>query len=172
MTRQRLFLIAVVCFCALPLLALQAAWQPRDKGLGLGRSSTSKDWVSLESSEQMTVKAGHAQAATLNFRIQDGLHVNSHTPRSVYLIPTTLTLDAPAGMHITQIKYPQATEYHFPFAPKDALLVYTGELPIEMQIKAKAGSYSIPGRLKYQACDHQACNPPKTLLFTLHVTAK
>ena len=109
---------------------------------------------------------------TVKFEIQEGLHVNSHTPLSPYLIPTTVTLDAPKGLHLSDITYPQATEYHFEFAPKDTLLVYTGTLPITMQVKAKAGTYTVPGKLKYQACDHQTCNPPKTLLFNLHVTAK
>ena len=170
--RQRLWIAIAVCFCALPLLALQNAWQPQNKGLNLEGAKASKEWVVLESPQQVALHANQPQSVILNFRIRDGLHINAHKPRSPYLIPTSLTLDPPAGMHIAHIKYPQATEYHFSFAPKDALLVYTGEMPIEVHIQAKAGTYSVPGKLRYQACDNQMCNPPKTLLYTLHVMAK
>jgi hypothetical protein len=168
----RIFSLVLVLASTLPLLALQANWQPKDQGLNLGAAHTSQDWVSLQSSPNVMLAAGKTQAVTLQFQIQQGLHVNSHTPRSAYLIPTTLTLDAPKRLHLSDVAYPQATEYHFPFSPKDSLLVYTGELPITMQAKAKSGAYTVTGKLRYQACDHQACNPPKTLLFTLHVTAK
>lgn len=172
MPRRTLLVLSIVSCCALPLLALQSTWQPRDKGLGLGGAPTSKEWVQLESPQDLAITTAHPQTVTLTFRIQDGLHVNSHTPHSTYLIPTTLTLDAPAGLRVTGMEYPQARDYRFDFAPKDALSVYTGDLPIQIHLQARPGTYSVSAKLRYQACDNRMCNPPKTLLVTLHVTAK
>lgn len=173
MLRRTLLVLWIVsCCAAMPLLAQQPGWQPRDKGLGLGSASVSKEWVQLESSPDLAITTAHPQTVTLTFRIQSGLHVNSHTPRSPYLIPTTLTLDAPKGVRVVGMEYPQARDYRFDFAPKDALSVYTDELPIQIHLRAMPGVYSVPAKLHYQACDNQMCNPPKTLLFTLHVTAK
>lgn len=39
--------------------------------------------------EQVTVPAGKASDITLHFRIAPGLHINSHTPKDEFLIPTT-----------------------------------------------------------------------------------
>ena len=38
--------------------------------------------------EQVTLPAGKSSPVTLHFRIQPNLHINSHTPREQYLIPT------------------------------------------------------------------------------------
>ena len=42
--------------------------------------------------EAQTIGAGRPAVLALHFRIDDGFHVNSHTPKSEFLIPTALTL--------------------------------------------------------------------------------
>lgn len=130
----------------------------------------------MVSSPELSVQAEAPQRdrqnLELRFTIQDGLHINSHTPHSRYLIPTTLTLDAPAGVRIARIDYPQGVDYHFHFSPKEALSVYTGTFSVLVQVHAKTGRHTVHGRLHYQACDDRTCNPPKTLPLTLDVTAK
>lgn len=174
--RIPILLCCCLCCCALPLLASQSQWQPRDKGMdfGSGNAHGEKQWVRMESPQDWTFSAGHPQVVVLNFQVDDGLHVNSHTPHSPYLIPTTLTLDAPAGVHVTEMQYPPAKDSNFHSASKDTLSIYTGAFPIQIHMQAKPGVYSVQGKLRYQACDNQMriCNPPRTLLFTLRVTAK
>ncbi len=174
MQKRRLLFGAVLAACAMTMTA-QSAWQPAHSGIGFGQASA-KQWVQMVSSPELTVKAGKQAAATqdvdVQFAIQTGLHINSHTPNSHYLIPTTITLDAPTGVEIAKIEYPQGVDYHFQFAPKDALSVYTGEFGVRMHVHAKPGRYTIHGQLRYQACDDRACNPPKTLPLTLYVTAQ
>ncbi len=108
----------------------QAGWQPAPHGIGFG-APKSKQWVQMVSSPQVAVKATSPAAAAkdveLRFTIQQGLHINSHTPHSEFLIPTTLTLETTPGVEIAQVEYPQGVDYHFQFSPKDALSVYTGE---------------------------------------------
>ncbi|HEX4020653.1 MAG TPA: protein-disulfide reductase DsbD domain-containing protein [Acidobacteriaceae bacterium] len=163
---------ALLVFCAPQLLAFQSSWQPKDQGLNLAGSAKDKGYVHLVSATEVTVPAGQSHPVTLKFLVNSGLHVNSHTPRSVYLIPTDLKLDTPAGMHITDLQFPQGTDFYFHFAPKNALSVYTGEFAVNARVKAAPGTYPVHGKLHYQACDNEICNPPKTLQFTVLVTAK
>lgn len=153
----------------------QSAWQPAPHGIGFG-APKSKQWVQMVSSPQVAVKASTPSAAPkdieLRFTIQTGLHINSHTPHSEFLIPTTLTLDKTPGLQIAQVDYPQGVDYHFQFSPKDALSVYTGEFAVAVRLHARAGHYAVHGQLHYQACDNRACNPPQTLPLHLDVTAR
>lgn len=153
----------------------QSSWQPGPTGIGFSAPQGAQ-WVRMVSSPELSVKAGAPQRdrqnLELRFRIQDGLHINSHTPHSRYLIPTTLTLDAPAGVRIVRIDYPQGVDYRFHFSPNEALSVYTGTFSVLVQVHAGAGRHTVHGRLHYQACDDRTCNPPKTLPLTLDVTAK
>jgi hypothetical protein len=42
-----------------------------------------------------------------------------------------------------------------------------------MRVKVAAvGTQTIPATLRYQACDSNACMPPRNLPFTLEITAK
>jgi hypothetical protein len=150
----------------------QAGWQPAPRGIGFG-APKSKQWVQMVSSPQVAVKATSPAAAKdveLRFTIQQGLHINSHTPHSEFLIPTTLSLETTPGVEIAQVEYPQGVDYHFQFSPKDALSVYTGAFAVVVRLHAHAGHYALHGQLHYQACDNKACNPPQTLPLQLDVT--
>lgn len=166
-------LLAAGFLCAGGAVA-QSAWQPRPRGIGFG-APKSKQWVQMVSSPQVQVKAtSHAAApknVELRFTIEQGLHINSHTPHSEFLIPTTLTLERTPGVEIARIDYPPGVDYHFQFSPKDALSVYTGDFAVVVGLHARAGHYVMHGQLHYQACDNKACNPPQTLPVQLDVTA-
>jgi hypothetical protein len=166
--------LAAGIVCAAGSMA-QSGWQPAPHGIGFG-APKSKQWVQMVSSPQVAVKATSPAAAPkdveLRFTIQQGLHINSHTPHSEFLIPTTLTLEKTPGIKIAQVDYPQGVDYHFEFSPKDALNVYTGEFSVLVRLHAHAGHYAMHGQLHYQACDNKACNPPQTLPVRLDVTAR
>lgn len=161
---------SIACLSA---IMAQSAWQPGPRGIGFGQQKP-KQWVQLASSPRISIKAA-ATARTnveLRFRIQDGLHINSHTPHSSFLIPTALTLDTTSGVQIAQIDYPKGVDYHFQFSPRDALSVYTGEFAVQIHLRTRAGRYMIHGHLHYQACDDRTCNPPRTLPVQLEITAR
>ena len=130
-----------------------------------------KQYVSYAAEEQ-TVKAGKKAVVELRFRVMDGFHVNSHTPKSELLIPTNLTLDAAAGVKADAIEYPAGTVYSFSFEPGEKLDVYSGAFTVKLPVVAEAGSHTVSGVLRYQACDNAACYPPKSLPVQFVVTAK
>src|SRR5215475_2260754 len=76
------------------------------------------------------VTRGEPGTVDLAFRVGAGFHVNSNTPRSDFLIPTTLKLDPPADIVVEKITYPPGIDSSFPFAPDEKLNVYSGDFSI------------------------------------------
>jgi DsbC/DsbD-like thiol-disulfide interchange protein len=130
-----------------------------------------KQYVTYVADEQNLI-AGKKSVLTLQFRVVDGYHVNSHTPKSELLIPTNLTLQPDAGVKAAAAEYPAGTAYSFSFEPGEKLDVYTGTFTVKIPVVAQAGQHTIAGTLHYQACDNAACYPPKSLPVQLAVTAK
>jgi cytochrome c biogenesis DsbD-like protein len=123
--------------------------------------------VSMAPSPLVSVTRGKPNTVNLRFHVGSGFHVNSNKPKSEFLIPTALRLNAPTDIMIGRISYPSGEEMSFAFAPEDKLSVYTGEFPLTVEVRPLAGvvpgKYMIHGELRYQACDNAACYPPKKL---------
>jgi DsbC/DsbD-like thiol-disulfide interchange protein len=126
----------------------------------------------LYAAEQQNVAAGKRTVLELHFRVVDGFHVNSHTPKSELLIPTQITLQPVAGVKAEPLEYPAGTSYSFSFDPTEKLDVYTGVFTVKLPVVAEAGAHNVDGTLRYQACDHAACYPPKSLPVQVIFTAK
>jgi len=122
--------------------------------------------------DQQNVAAGKRSVLELHFRVVDGFHVNSHTPKSELLIPTQITLQPAAGVKAEAIQYPAGTSYSFSFDPTEKLDVYSGAFTVKLPVVADAGTHTLDGTLRYQACDHAACYPPKSLPVQVIFTAR
>ncbi len=122
--------------------------------------------------EQQDVTAGKRSVLELHFRVVDGFHVNSHTPKSELLIPTQVAFQAAAGVKAEALEYPVGTSYSFSFDPSEKLDVYSGAFTVKLPVVAEAGTHTVDGTLRYQACDHAACYPPKILPVQVTFTAK
>lgn len=124
------------------------------------------------SAEQQIVAAGKRSVLELHFRVVEGFHVNSHTPKSELLIPTQIVLQPAAGVKAEALEYPVGTSYSFSFDPSEKLDVYSGAFTVKVPVVAEAGAHTIEGSLRYQACDHAACYPPKSLPVAVMFMAK
>ena len=122
--------------------------------------------------EQVTVTAGKATAVAMHFRIKDGLHINAHAPKEEYLIPTVLSIPDSSGVRLEWAEYPAGKEFVLPVDPSTKLIVYTGEFAIQTRIVAQAGDHMVEAKLRYQACDDNACLPPKTITVPIDVVGK
>lgn len=122
--------------------------------------------------EQISVAAGKPSAVTLHFRIQQNLHINSHTPREQYLIPTVFSIPESSGVRLASATYPAGADFTLPVDPSQKLLVYSGEFSIEAHIVATPGDHLVEANLHYQACDQNACMPPKTITVPIDVVGK
>jgi hypothetical protein len=123
---------------------------------------------------KVQVHAGASTEVNLDFRIGSEFHINSHTPKSELLIPTVLKLTTPNQLTVADVKYPAGQDVSFPFSPDEKLSVYSGDFSIDTVIKAPAnaaaGTYPVTGTLRFQACDHSACYPPKSIPVQFQVT--
>lgn len=119
--------------------------------------------------EQITVPAGKASPVALHFRIAPGFHINSHSPKEDYLIPTTFSIPADSGVQLASATYPSGTDFTLPLDPSTRLSVYTGEFIIQARIVAPLGNHLVQAGLRYQACDNNACMPPKTITVPIDV---
>jgi hypothetical protein len=122
--------------------------------------------------EQQTIPAGKRSTVELHFKVLDGYHVNSHTPKSDFLIPTELKAQPAAGVTLSPLVYSAGQEFSFSFSPTEKLDVYSGDFIVKMPVVAAAGEHLLDATLHYQACDHAACYPPKTLPVQVLFTAK
>lgn len=122
--------------------------------------------------EQITVAADKPTAVDLHFKVADGLHVNSHTPHTEDLIPTTLKLPETSGVRLANATFPPGTDFAFPADPGEKLSVYTGEFIVHAELVASKGNHLVEATLRYQACDNQTCMPPHSIPVTIDVIAK
>ena len=130
-----------------------------------------KQYIAYAAEEQ-SVRAGKPAVLELEFRVIEGFHVNSHTPKSDLLIPTRVELQPAAGVKVGAAEYPAGQEYSFSFNPKEKLDVYSGGFTVKVPVTAAAGAHELDGTLRYQACDRAACYPPKVLPVQVLFTAK
>ena len=122
--------------------------------------------------EQVTVPAAKPTTIDLHFRIAPGLHINSHTPREKELIPATFSIPASSSARLVEVIYPSGTDFTLPLDPTMKLSVYSGEFILQARIVAVPGDHLVEARLRYQACDSNACMPPKTITAAIDVIGK
>jgi hypothetical protein len=126
----------------------------------------------LYAAEPQSVPAARRAMLELRFQIVPGFHINSHTPKSELLIPTTLNLEPETGVKPGAPVYPAGQLYSFPSVPGEKLDVYAGNFIIRLPVMATPGDHTMDATLKYQACDNASCYPPKSLPIKIVFTAK
>jgi len=112
------------------------------------------------------VSQGAVVQAAIQVTLPEGLHTNANQPRDPSLIPIVLTVDAPAGVSVEEIVYPEATDLAQE-GIEELLAVYEQEFLIGVQLRVvdgmPLGSVVIPASLRYQACDERVCYLPVTV---------
>jgi cytochrome c biogenesis protein CcdA/thiol-disulfide isomerase/thioredoxin len=118
--------------------------------------------------ERPAAAAGSAVRLALKVSLPEGLHTQSNKPLDPTLIPTVLTVDAPAGMTVDEIVYPPAIELRQQ-GLEQPLSVFEREFVVGVQVTlgpaVAAGDLPLPARLRYQACNDMICFPPATAEF-------
>ncbi len=143
-------------------------------GLLWAQNLDDKPFVAMAPVGNVQVRAGATKDVPLDFRIGSQFHINSHTPKSPLLIPTVLKLNPLQPVTVADVKYPAGQDESFPFSPDEKLNVYSGDFSIDALVKVhantSAGTYPVKGELRFQACDHSACYPPRSIPVQFQVT--
>jgi hypothetical protein len=122
--------------------------------------------------EQVTVAAGKDAVVDLHFKVNAGMHINSHEPHEKSLIATRLIVAEIPGLKVSAVDFPAGSEYALAALPNDKLSVYTGEFVLHAHIRAAVGQHVLQAALRYQACDSNSCYPPRQAPVALDVIAK
>jgi hypothetical protein len=163
-------LLAVMTIAAgitpwVPVLGLAASFPHQQDG---GASQALANAASLVKPHVFVSAAPEPQGSAFELAvvvdIASGYHMNSHKPLDEFLIPTTLTVQAPAGLKPGEVVYPAGQSRTFSFSPNKPLSVYSGKATLRLRVQVAAdaalGPQSIPMTLRYQACSDTACLPP------------
>jgi len=130
-------------------------------------------FVDFVAANNIVVSPGHSAPVQFTFHVQDPYHINSSQPLTEELIPTQLHFSLPPEVAFGKLQYPAGKLMSFPFDPNTKLSVYSGDFVIKGVVlapgQASSGTYTVHGELKYQACDNNACYPPKKLPFAFNV---
>ena len=135
-----------------------------------GQSNTSgqtSGYVEFDPLSTVSLNSGHTTPVQFTFHIKSGYHINSSKTLTEYLIPTSIGFTPPPDVVIAKVQYPAGQLISFPFDPTQKLSVYSGDVIVKAAIitqpSAPPGTYTVHGEFKYQACDNNACYPPKKL---------
>jgi thiol:disulfide interchange protein len=112
-------------------------------------------------------RAGSPVRVALKVALPEGLHTQSNKPRDETLIPTTLTVNAPAGVKVDEIVWPRPTDLAQAASSKP-LAVFEREFLVGVQLSPGASALGtddliVPAKLRYQTCDANLCYPPVTV---------
>ena len=118
--------------------------------------------------ERPAVAAGSQVRLALKVSLPESLHTQSNRPADPTLIPTVLTIDAPAGVTVDEIVYPAAIELKQQGLDQP-LQVFEHEFVVGAQVTlgpgVAEGQLTLPGQLRYQACNDMMCFAPTTAGF-------
>lgn len=121
----------------------------------------------------LAARPGESARAELTITIAPTWHVNANPPALDYMIPTQVTIAGGSGLTVGRPAYPAAKKVKLSFEDTE-LAVYDGvtriAVPIAIAKDAATGARTLPGQIKFQACNDQVCLAPTSIPFTLALT--
>jgi hypothetical protein len=179
-----------LAICSLLLLAFTACSQndnaTKQTANSLPNSSSSENSASTSTKAppadvvraevaNVEMKAGGSAEAIVKLTIANGYHINANPPSFSYLKATEITVEPNEDITPGAPVYPASVTRKFAFS-KDPLAVYEGQatikLPLSATSSAKPGAHTLKGNLRIQACDEEACYPPRTIETSIPVSVK
>ena len=128
-------------------------------------SQSASDVTATGSIAPDKIKKGRVVRGSVVIDIPKGLHVQSSRPLDKYLIATKLDVETPSGMKVGPVSYPRPVMRNLKFS-KSAVAVYEGRAILRFNVTVPANysgsSGEIKGKLRFQACNDDACFPPVT----------
>ena len=105
--------------------------------------------------------------------VEEGWHVNSHTPTFEYLIPTSLEIELPDGWGEATFVYPRGEMKTFAFE-EEPISVYDGQFILRVTLAIppaeQRDEVEIQVSLRYQACDDRSCLPPVSTTSSITIS--
>lgn len=122
--------------------------------------------------QEPLVRGSEAKGA-VEIRIQPGYHVNANPPSEDWLIPTEVTVSGAPGVTVRKAFYPHALERTFEFW-SEPLRVYEGNVVtgflLAVSEQAELGPHDLVVKVRYQACNEEACFAPVDATYSVPTT--
>ncbi|MGN6592378.1 MAG: protein-disulfide reductase DsbD domain-containing protein [Terriglobales bacterium] len=126
----------------------------------------------IQAPARVEAKAHAMVVVNFEVSVEPGFHIQSNQPKLDYIIPSTLTLTPAQGVSVAKVEWPQAQDKKFSFSP-DPLAVFEGNFALPVTLKTgAAGTVTLHGVFRYQACNDQLCRPPVKQPVTLTLQVK
>jgi thiol:disulfide interchange protein len=116
---------------------------------------------------------GHV-SATLNgaqvditLTIDAGFHAQSHKPADPNLIPLVVTMQPTPGVTFGDPQYPAGEDVNDPTLGHENIYTKTIVVHVPVTIASGTTAPAIHGKIRYQACDSNACYPPVNAPFSI-----
>ncbi|MGA9772586.1 MAG: cytochrome c biogenesis protein CcdA [Blastocatellia bacterium] len=113
------------------------------------------------------VRPGDKFKVGVAVEIAKGFHIQAHVPSDVGLIATEAVFEPPAGIRLSQPKYPAPKFEKFEFSEGKEYAVHDGTIYIVAEAEAEnalnLGPATIRARVTVQACDDRTCLAPSDL---------
>ncbi len=149
--------------------ATPAPAAPTAKTNDLPTDKLAKDYVAAKaflSANKLSKKAPCRIAIVLE--IEPDWHINANPATDKLLVPTSVTLKSKHGTRLLNLRYPAGHEFK-PAGVDEAVLVYEGSVTIfgELHVDEATAEANEEFELhiKYQACNEDRCERPRTLKF-------
>lgn len=154
----------------LGLMAVPAQAQRLGGAISLKREEPKPTVQAVLSTKEL--QPGQQAAVAVVLEIPAGLHSQSHTPLSKYLIPLEVKVEENPAVKLYQPVYPAGQIEEYPALGK--ISVYTGRVvvyvPVEVKADAAMGPVKLAGTVEYQLCDDKQCLPPDSVGFAVEST--
>lgn len=112
--------------------------------------------------------AGKRCRIAVVLEIEPGWHINTNPAHPDFLIPTTVSIRSDQGTTLESLQFPKGEELKVEGLP-EAYHVYSGKVTIfgELVVPATAAGKqeSFELHIRYQSCDDEHCERPRTLKF-------
>lgn len=134
--------------------------------------SAQQNKLAVSPVQPITVKRGGTARESLKVVVLSGFHVNSDKPRDEFLIPLKLTWTS-GPLEVKSISYPKPEDVK---VGNQTLAVFTGTFEIQTEFaapaQAAAGTSTMTGKIRYQACNNIMCFRPATVDVRLPVSVE
>lgn len=149
------------------------AWAQLGDALDLG-AAAKKPTISVQGFQEANgAHPGSRTKLALTVKLSEGWHVNSHTPLEDFLIPTHLDVEAPEGIGVADVVYPEHRLVTLGFSG-EPVAVYDAQFSIGLAVTlaedVAPGTYALKGTLRYQACNDAECWAPLTQTADIALT--
>ncbi|MDA0810123.1 MAG: DUF255 domain-containing protein [Planctomycetota bacterium] len=112
--------------------------------------------------------AGDRCRIAVILEVEPGWHINTNPAYPDFLIPTTVSIRSDQGTTLESLKFPQGKDLKIEGLPEaykvyDGKVTIFGELVVPKSAAGKQEAFEL--HIRYQSCDDEHCERPRTLKF-------